>query len=67
MNGVGVTVGDRENISRALSRFKKLVDQSGVLQRYKELQYFTKPSETARLERRSRFANSRYYSRKRKF
>ena len=51
--GLMVTVrGDRpEDMTKAMKRFKRIVKESGILQEYKEKQYFQKPSEKKRLRK----------------
>jgi small subunit ribosomal protein S21 len=39
-----VKIGENENLERALKRFKKKVDDEGILKEYKDRQYFRKPS-----------------------
>ncbi len=41
---VGITVGESENIDKALKRFKKKYERSGVLKEYKKRTFFVKPS-----------------------
>lgn len=41
---IGVTIEDNESIDRALRRFKKKYERSGVLKEFKKRTYFTKPS-----------------------
>ncbi len=48
---VGIILSDNENIDRALKRFKKKYERSGVLKEFKRRQYFVKPSIENRLER----------------
>jgi small subunit ribosomal protein S21 len=48
---VGIILSDNENIDRALKRFKKKYERSGVLKEFKKRQYFVKPSMENRLER----------------
>ena len=48
---VGINVSENENIDRALKRFKKKYERSGVLKEYKKRQYFVKPSIEKRMER----------------
>lgn len=41
----GLTVIVRDNnVGRALSKFKKMVSNDGILQEFKERQYYEKPS-----------------------
>lgn len=64
MNGIGVKIGKKENILKALGRFRRKVRESGILDLYKSKQEFTKPSVKRRLERKRRKANSKRYSRR---
>ncbi|GBD88378.1 30S ribosomal protein S21 [bacterium BMS3Abin03] len=48
---VGITVGDSENIDKALKRFKKKYERSGILKEYKKRTFFVKPSVKKRMER----------------
>lgn len=48
---VGINISENENIDRALKRFKKKYERSGVLKEFKKRTYFTKPSIEKRLER----------------
>jgi len=48
---VGIILSDNENIDRALKRFKKKYERSGVLKEFKKRQYFVKPSIENRMER----------------
>lgn len=59
---IGVTLQSNENIDRALRRFKKKYERSGVLREFKKRTSYTKPSIEKRLEkakssRRYHFAN----------
>ena len=42
----GVRVRDDESFERALRRFNKFCEKSGILSDYKKHQHFEKPSET---------------------
>lgn len=57
--GVGVALREGESIESLLSRFKREVIQTGILEEYKEHQVFVKPSVTARLKRSKRKRNAR--------
>lgn len=46
-----VTVKDNESIDRALKRFKKKFERTGVLKELRRRGYFEKPSVTRRHER----------------
>lgn len=48
---IGVTIQNNENIDRALKRFKKKYERSGVLREYKKRTAFMKPSVEKRLSR----------------
>ncbi|KAF0214735.1 MAG: 30S ribosomal protein [Ignavibacteria bacterium] len=41
---VGITIGENENIDKALKRFKKKYERSGILKEYKKRTFFVKPS-----------------------
>ncbi len=47
---VGITVHENENIDKALRRFKKKYERSGVLKEFKKRTFFTKPSVEKRTE-----------------
>lgn len=63
---VGIILSDNENIDRALKRFKKKYERSGVLKEFKRRQYFVKPSIENRLER-IKAKRRAYKERKREF
>ncbi len=48
---VGIIVKENEPIDRALRRFKKKYERSGVLKEFKKRTYFTKPSVKKRMKR----------------
>ncbi len=48
---IGVTIQSNENIDRALKRFKKKYERSGILREYKKRTAFMKPSVEKRLAR----------------
>lgn len=48
---IGVTLQSNENIDRALRRFKKKYERSGILREYKKRTAFMKPSVENRLSR----------------
>jgi small subunit ribosomal protein S21 len=48
---VGVTIQSNESIDRALRRFKKKYERSGVLREFKKRAFFIKPSVETRLSR----------------
>ena len=47
---VGITVGDNESIDKALRRFKKKYERSGILKEFKKRTFFVKPSIKKRME-----------------
>ena len=48
---VGIVLQDNENIDRAIRRFKKKYERSGILKEVKKRAYFTKPSVKKRMEK----------------
>lgn len=48
---VGIILGENESIDKALKRFKKKYERSGVLKEYKKRTFFVKPSIEKRMER----------------
>lgn len=46
---VGITLQESENIDRALKRFKKKYERSGILKEYKKRTFYTKPSVEKRM------------------
>lgn len=48
--GPMVVVGENENLESAIRRFKKVVDEEGIIKTYREKQYFMKPSMKRRLK-----------------
>lgn len=48
---IGVTLQNNENIDRALKRFKKKYERSGVLREFKKRTAFMKPSVEKRLQK----------------
>lgn len=48
---IGVTLQSNENIDRALRRFKKKYERSGILREYKKRTAFMKPSVEKRMAR----------------
>jgi len=48
---VGISVQENENIDKALRRFKKKYERSGVLKEYKKRSFFLKPSVRKRMEK----------------
>jgi small subunit ribosomal protein S21 len=47
---VGVVVNENESIDRAIKRFKKKYERSGVLKEFKKRTFFTKPSVKKRMK-----------------
>jgi len=47
---VGITVQENENIDKALKRFKKKYERSGVLKEFKKRTFFVKPSIEKRMD-----------------
>ncbi len=48
---VGITIGENEPIDKALRRFKKKYERSGVLKEFKKRTFFVKPSIKKRMEK----------------
>ncbi len=48
---VGIIIQENENIDRAIRRFKKKYERSGILKEVKKRAYFTKPSVKKRMKR----------------
>ena len=48
---VGIIINENENIDRAIRRFKKKYERSGVLKEFKKRAYFTKPSVKKRMKK----------------
>lgn len=48
---VGIQIGENESIDKALRRFKKKYERSGVLKEFKKRTFFTKPSIKKRMEK----------------
>ncbi|HVO75280.1 MAG TPA: 30S ribosomal protein S21 [Ignavibacteriaceae bacterium] len=48
---VGINVGENESIDKALKRFKKKYERSGILKEYKKRTFFIKPSIKKRMEK----------------
>lgn len=46
---VGIIIQENENIDRAIRRFKKKYERSGILKEVKKRAYFTKPSVKKRM------------------
>jgi small subunit ribosomal protein S21 len=56
--GTGVTVKDNENINQALRRFKRKIDDAGILEDLKKKEFFEKP--TTERKRKKGAAKSRW-------
>jgi len=41
---VGITISENESIDKALKRFKKKYERSGILKEFKKRTFFVKPS-----------------------
>jgi small subunit ribosomal protein S21 len=48
---VGISLQENEQIDRAIKRFKKKYERSGVLKEFKKRTFFTKPSIKKRMRR----------------
>lgn len=48
---VGIMIGEKEPIDRAIRRFKKKYERSGILKEFKKRTFFTKPSVKKRMKR----------------
>lgn len=48
---VGINVQENENIDKALKRFKKKYERSGILKEFKKRTFYIKPSVEKRMER----------------
>jgi len=48
---VGIQIGENESIDKALRRFKKKYERSGVLKEFKKRTAFVKPSVQKRMEK----------------
>lgn len=48
---VGIMIAENEPIDRAIKRFKKKYERSGVLKEFKKRAYFTKPSVKKRMKK----------------
>ena len=56
--GTGVTVKDNENINQALRRFKRKIDDAGILEDLKKKEFYEKP--TTERKRKKGAAKSRW-------
>jgi small subunit ribosomal protein S21 len=48
---IGIIVQENEPIDRAIKRFKKKYERSGILKEFKKRTYFTKPSIKKRMKK----------------
>jgi small subunit ribosomal protein S21 len=48
---VGIVIQENESIDKAIRRFKKKYERSGVLKEFKKRTYFTKPSTEKRMKK----------------
>ncbi|MGQ9798168.1 MAG: 30S ribosomal protein S21 [Ignavibacterium sp.] len=48
---VGIQIGENESIDKALKRFKKKFERSGILKEFKKRTFYVKPSVKKRTER----------------
>lgn len=48
---IGIIIQEKENIDRAIKRFKKKYERSGILKEFKRRTFFQKPSIEKRMER----------------
>ncbi|MCS7054402.1 MAG: 30S ribosomal protein S21 [Ignavibacterium sp.] len=48
---VGIQVGENESIDKALKRFKKKYERSGILKEFKKRTAYIKPSVQKRMDR----------------
>ncbi|MBM4175050.1 MAG: 30S ribosomal protein S21 [Ignavibacteria bacterium] len=48
---VGISINETESLDRALRRFKKKYERSGVLKEFKKRTFFTKPSIKKRMKK----------------
>ncbi len=53
---ITVQLSDNETIDKALKRFKKKLEKSGVLKEYRNRRFFVKPS----IERRTEIGKAQY-------
>jgi small subunit ribosomal protein S21 len=49
---IGVSKKKNESVQRLISRFKKVFNESGVIEEYKERQFYEKKSEKKRREKK---------------
>jgi small subunit ribosomal protein S21 len=48
---IGITINEREPIDKALKRFKKKYERSGILKEFKKRTFYVKPSIEKRMSR----------------
>jgi len=48
---IGITIQENESIDKALKRFKKKYERSGILKEFKKRTFYVKPSMKKRMER----------------
>lgn len=48
---IGITLQESENIDKALKRFKKKYERSGILKEFKKRTFYVKPSVHKRMEK----------------
>jgi small subunit ribosomal protein S21 len=48
---IGITIQESESIDKALKRFKKKYERSGILKEFKKRTFYVKPSMRKRMER----------------
>lgn len=54
-----VTVRDGESVERAIKRFKRKVEQAGILKEVRKREHYVKPSVKAKLKKRAAEARAR--------
>ena len=59
--GTGVVVKENENINQALKRFKKKIDDSGLLEELRKREFYEKP--TTERKRKAGAARARWQKR----
>ena len=50
-NGTGITVRDNENINQSLRRFKKKIEESGILDDLRKHEFYEKPTTERKLKK----------------
>jgi small subunit ribosomal protein S21 len=56
---IGIIVQENEPIDRAIKRFKKKYERSGILKEFKRRAYFTKPSIKKRMKQQKAVRRAR--------